>query len=253
MGAPPGREHICQGRCDMASGVMLFVTCTCTCALLPRSVPPPLSGRRKVVLGAALSAVANEPASANDLQDRTGWSAGRDANLEKMNARYEEKEALCAGRRAVDLQERGELSNLDMTWDPPCYISGYYEVLAAGAILGGLKLGQVAEERKESKAASQLVEAAAAREDAPDAPKTGSRSDQSNLRMQLDDEEIERKLASMRRRGPYGPRPERPSKPLGLELANLLDSALGLEFAAVLFACAAVLLSLAVGPLINRL
>ena len=245
----------------MTSGVMLFVTCTCV--LLPRSVPPPLTGRRKVVLGAALSAVANEPASANDLQDRTGWSAGRDANLEKMNARYKEKEALCAGRRAVDLQMRGELSNLDMTWDPPCYISGYYEVLAAGAILGGLKLGQVAEERKESKAASQLVEAAAAsqlveaasaaREDAPDAPKTGYRSAQRNLRMQLDDEEIERKLASMRRRGPYGPRPERPPKPLGLELANLLDSALGLEFAAVLFACAAVLLSLAVGPLINRL
>ena len=36
-----------------------------------------------------------------------------------------------------------------MTFDPPCYISGYYEVIAAAIILGAIKLRQVADERQQ--------------------------------------------------------------------------------------------------------
>ena len=94
---------------------------------------------------AALAAAPARPASAGGFVD--GLEASRQAKLQKMQVASDAKGALCAGRRAADIQD---LSPFDMTFDPPCYISGYYEVIAAAVLLGALKIGQVLESRSAS-------------------------------------------------------------------------------------------------------
>ena len=113
------------------------------CAL--RSPAPTVACRtRRQILGAlVIATAAGRPAAADDLV--AGWEAGREANLARMRANADAKEAICVGRRAIDMPN---LSPLDMTFDPPCYVSGYYELIAAAAILGAIKLGQVADEEK---------------------------------------------------------------------------------------------------------
>ena len=94
---------------------------------------------------AALAAAPARPASAGGFVD--GWEASRQAKLQKMQVASDAQDALCAGRRAADIQD---LSPFDMTFDPPCYISGYYEVIAAAVLLGALKIGQILESRSPS-------------------------------------------------------------------------------------------------------
>ena len=228
-----------------------------TTALLLLLAPPASSlrpaqprcscGRRRVVSGLAALTVA-PAAHANQLAG--GWEAGREANLQKMYQKQQQKDALCDGRRAVDIPD---LSFWDMTFDPPCYVSGYYEVIAAGVILGTLKLGQVAEERK---LASTRASAPTPESDTTDDSAPRSRSDLGSLRMQLSDEEVERKLASLRGRGGAQPTPT-PDADGGAEagdaLGALLGGPLGLEVGAVLAVVAALALALAVAPIVARL
>ena len=55
-----------------------------------------------------------------------------------MNAADDAKRELCVGRRATDIPN---LSYFDMTFDPPCYVSGYWELVGAAVILAGIKIG----------------------------------------------------------------------------------------------------------------
>ena len=109
--------------------------------------------RRRQCIAAALAAAAAAPPP--------GFAASREeiqaANLARAREREAEIDRQCAGRRAID---RGvQADYFDMTFDPPCYVSGYYEVLAYALPLGALKLYQLSEERCE------VAEAASAREE----------------------------------------------------------------------------------------
>ena len=102
---------------------------------------------RRPLLAATVAALAAAPARPASASLVDGWEASRQAKLQKMQVASDAKDALCAGRRAADIQD---LSPFDMTFDPPCYISGYYEVIAAAVLLGALKIGQILESRSSS-------------------------------------------------------------------------------------------------------
>lgn len=117
------------------------------------------SGRRPFAAAFAVLSTTAPHAAAASLAT-PGWEATRQQRLDRMAAEAETKAALCAGRTAAEIPD---LSVFDMTFDPPCYISGYYELIAIGAILGVLKVGQAAQE-----------------------PPAEGRGAQDRLRMQLD-------------------------------------------------------------------
>ena len=124
-------------------GIGAFFLALPTSALPGSRAPHQPFGRRAVLRTAALtscSTLVPASASANDLID--GWEANRQANLARNAAAQEEKARLCKGRLAKDIPN---LSYWDMTFDPPCYISGYYEVIVAAVIIGFLKVKTDAE------------------------------------------------------------------------------------------------------------
>jgi hypothetical protein len=102
--------------------------------------------------------------------------ATRQAKLQSMAAEADAKDLLCAGRYPWQIQD---LSPWDLTFDPPCYISGYYELFTIVAILATLKVGQVVDERR------QLAAAPTAPEESPPgkAATPTSRGAQDRMRM----------------------------------------------------------------------
>ena len=63
----------------------------------------------------------------------------REQKLERMRIAEAEKQKLCEGRRGPGIDR--ELSTFDMTFDPPCYVSGNWELLIYAVIVGILKIG----------------------------------------------------------------------------------------------------------------
>lgn len=93
---------------------------------------PAMSRRQAVTSLLGVSSILVNPLSA-----QADFVETRAANLEKMEAAALEKDKLCAGRRGgVDY----EVGFFDMTFDPPCYVSGYYEVGLYAVIVAVLKL-----------------------------------------------------------------------------------------------------------------
>ena len=123
--------------------------------------------RRRQLLGAAAAAVA---ALAEPPQASADWESTRQARLQVMDERDAAKTALCTGRLAID---KPDLSPFDMTFDPPCYISGYYELFVAAAILGTLKLGQEMDDGKQASTDGSLKDVGA-NADAPEASATAN-------------------------------------------------------------------------------
>ena len=68
---------------------------------------------------------------------RADLNSTREVRLAQMRAADAEKDRLCEGRRGgVDY----EVGAFDMTFDPPCYISGIWELLFYSLLVGLLKL-----------------------------------------------------------------------------------------------------------------
>ena len=90
--------------------------------------------RRRLLFGGALSvgSVFAPPFASRATAFAIGDS--REARIEKMEAADAAKRRLCEGREGKDA------GIFDMTFDPPCYISGYYELGAYALILGVLKI-----------------------------------------------------------------------------------------------------------------
>merc|ERR1712216_1009753 len=97
------------------------------------------SVRRRAAMGAVATSVIIAAPLASHADVAAGWEATRQAKLQAMAEKDKAQAALCAGRTASEIPD---LSYWDMTFDPPCYISGYYEVIAAVIILASLKVRQ---------------------------------------------------------------------------------------------------------------
>lgn len=146
-------------------------------------------GPRRQFLGssvaAALSTWSASPASADDPSvgplRSGGWEATRQAKLKVMSEKTAAHDKLCVGRMPNDKP----LNRFDMTFDPPCYISGYYELIAIGVILSGLKVGQTMEEKKEAaRMATEHIDEVEAQTTTAGGGRS-NRSGQDSLRMQL--------------------------------------------------------------------
>ena len=94
------------------------------------------ASRRKLAC-AALGIGASWCGSAAQAADSNVATSARETNLERMRAGAAEKERICEGRRgAIDY----EVGMFDLTFDPPCYVSGIYELFVYVAGVAALKV-----------------------------------------------------------------------------------------------------------------
>ena len=121
------------------------------------------SSRRIIVRTAATAALAAAapPATAQNFDTisiaagfapgvSAGWREEKDRQLDAAYKKAAEKDALCKGRRAQDK----ELGGFDLTFDPPCYISGIYVGGLFVSAVAALKVAQIVEEKKMDEAAA---------------------------------------------------------------------------------------------------